>query len=109
KLCPTPDRVYCVLSPVDDIVVEGVFDVSAGVRRTEQQRRIRFVFGKERFSASLINELIFAEFAMLSPHHALLCEHDRGLDCDLVENRTPGPGVSKPECREHMQPGGFRA
>ena len=88
----------------DNVGVERILDIGRSIRLVPQTLRIAFVFGEEQLRGAIAIEPIFAQLVVF------------GLDgtrCYLAQRRlaivlAPRPGVPKPQCRQHTQPGRFR-
>src|SRR3989441_5897591 len=100
-------RVHGVTLAVDEVVVDAVLDVRAAAGSSEDALRVGLVLREQEGRVSLAIEVALSQAGI----HGL--DHASGRP-DLVQQRTldvalPGPPVSKPERRQHVQLGRLRA
>jgi hypothetical protein len=83
---------------LDEVVVEGVFEVAFGVGLVEVMAGVGFVFAEENGGVLVAVEMEVAEGGVAGSDEAGVFSLDEGADGIVF----PGPGVAKPELGKDM-------
>ncbi len=90
--------------PANQIIMEGVLEMTLRVVLAVQSAAICFVVAEEQFRPAIAIDLVPAQFGMLRRDGAILCRSQLRFDSAVL----PGPGVPKPNLREQMDRRGLR-
>lgn len=112
-LVPDSLRFKNAVLVVHHMSVERVLHPWRGIARPEQALRIGLVVGKQKLWSTTVDDIAREQIApqrrMIGPQLAGAGAIDPALGPVAFSLSTPGPGVSVPQRREHVQGSGVRA
>src|SRR5262249_32030160 len=101
-------RIDRIPAALDDIFMEGVFDVRGRVGAAEEPACVRLILGEKELrcyfmGAGLGRETELAQGQVMSQERSVLAAPDERLGPTPFMATAPGPGVAEPECGQQVE------
>src|SRR5215213_9558482 len=102
-LCSSLQWIHGVLLPVDDKVINAVFDVGACIRLIEETLCIRLVLRKQERNLSFTEKVAVPQLRMRRLYDTHASGPVNAFETRLRRPLSPRPGIPEPQCRQHMK------